>query len=53
MTKITRKLEALFKQKVSNPDEDDGIDNSGGEYWEFNDPEDVEFWSLELIPMSN
>jgi hypothetical protein len=53
MTEITRKLETFFKRKEANPEEDDGDDNSGGKYWEFANSNDVECWSLELIPMSD
>jgi hypothetical protein len=53
MSQIRRNLETFFKRKMPNPEEDGSDDNSGGEYWEFIDPDEVEFWSLELIPMSD
>jgi hypothetical protein len=42
MIEITRKLETFFKHKEANPEEDDGNNRSGGQYWEFTDPNDVE-----------
>jgi hypothetical protein len=43
MTEQMRKLEAFFKRKVGDLNEDDGDDDSFGEYWEFNDPDKVEY----------
>jgi hypothetical protein len=52
MTEQMRRLEAFFKSKVVDLDEDDGDDNSFGDYWEFNDPYKVKYWSLELFLMT-
>ena len=38
-----QKLEAFLKYKVVYLDKDDGKDNSSGEYWKFNDPNNVEY----------
>jgi hypothetical protein len=37
------KLEAIFKQRENSQDEDDGDDNSFGEYWEFQESSEVEY----------
>lgn len=46
-----KKLEAFFKQRKSTQEDDDGDDNTFGEYWEFQDLDKVELWSIELDPM--
>jgi hypothetical protein len=51
MDEQIQKLEAIFKRRENCPDEDDGDDNTFGEYWEFQEPDQVEFWSQELDPM--
>jgi hypothetical protein len=51
MTEQMKRLEIFFRQKDVNFDKDDCNDNSFGEYWEFINPEDVEDWSIELVPM--
>ena len=51
MAEQVRKLEAFFKHRENNPDEDDGNDDTCGEYWEFQKPDQVELWSIELDPM--
>jgi hypothetical protein len=45
-----QKLEAIFKCRENSQDEDDGNENTFGEYWEFQEPDEVEFWSIELDP---
>jgi hypothetical protein len=45
------KLEAFFKRRENTQDEDDGDDNTFGEYWEFQELDKVELWSIELDPM--
>jgi hypothetical protein len=47
-----RQLESFFKRKVVDLDEHDGNDKTFGEYWEFNDSNKVEYWSLELLLMT-
>lgn len=42
MAEQIRKLEAFFKRRESDPDVDEGDDNTFGEYWEFQDPDKVE-----------
>jgi hypothetical protein len=43
MNKQIKKLEAFFKRKVVSQDEDNGDDNSFGEYYKFINPIDVEY----------
>jgi hypothetical protein len=38
-----QKLEAIFKQRKNNQDEDDGNNKTFVEYWEFQKPSKVEF----------
>ena len=52
MAKQVQKLEAFFKRRENSPNKDDGDDNTFGEYWEFEEPDQVELWSLELDPMT-
>jgi hypothetical protein len=52
MDEQVQKLEAIFKRRKKCPDEDDGDDNTFDEYWEFQEPDQVELWSLELNPMT-
>jgi hypothetical protein len=47
-----KRLEAFFKQKAMNLDDDDGDDKSFGKWWEFIDPSDVEYLNIELDPMT-
>ena len=47
------RLEAFFKRLMVDKDNDDGDDNSNTEYWEFICPNNVESWSLELLPMTS
>jgi hypothetical protein len=47
-----QKLEAIFKRRENNQDKDDGNDNTFGEYWEFQEPSEIKFWSLELDPVT-
>jgi hypothetical protein len=39
MDEQVQKLEAIFKRRDKCPDEDDGDDNTFGEYWEFQEPD--------------
>jgi hypothetical protein len=52
MDEQVQKLEAIFKRRKNSLDEDDGDDNTFDEYWEFQEPDQVELWSLELDPMT-
>jgi hypothetical protein len=52
MAEQIRRLEAFFKRRPNTPDEDGGDDNTYGEYWEFQDPDEVEKWSMVLDPMT-
>jgi hypothetical protein len=52
MDKQVQKLMAFFKRRESTPDEDEGDDNTFGDYWEFQEPSEVEFWSIELDLMT-
>jgi hypothetical protein len=52
MDKQIPRLEAFFKRLVVDKDNNNGDDNSSGEYWEFIRPDDVLSWSLELLPMT-
>ena len=52
MAEQIQKLQAFFKQRESTPDEDGGDDNTYGEYWEFENPDEVEKWSMALNPMT-
>jgi hypothetical protein len=47
-----KRLEAIFKRKLVSHEDDNGDDNSFSEYREFIDPSDVEYWSIELDPMT-
>ena len=44
-------VQFFFKRKEVDISNDDGDDNSNNEYWEFLNPEEVEAWSIVLIPM--
>jgi hypothetical protein len=52
MDEQVQKLMAFFKRRESTLDEDEGDDNTFGDYWEFQEPSKVEFWSIELDPMT-
>jgi hypothetical protein len=52
MDEQVQKLTAFFKKWESTLDEDEGDDNTFGDYWEFQEPSEVEFWSIELDPMT-
>ena len=41
MVEQIQKLEAFFKRRKNIPDGDDGDDNTYGEYWEFQNPDEV------------
>jgi hypothetical protein len=53
MSEQVQNLEAIFKRRDVNADIDNGDDNSFGEHWELINPDDLEYWSLELIPMTD
>ena len=44
-------LQLFFKRKEVDVSNDDGDDNSNSEYWKFFNPEEVEAWSIALVPM--
>ena len=46
-----KKLEAFFKHKENTQDKDDGKNNTFGEYWEFQELDEVELWNIELDTM--
>ena len=48
-----QRLQLFFKRKVVDISDDEGDDNSNSEYWEFLNPEEVEAWSIALVPMTN
>jgi hypothetical protein len=52
MDEQVQKLTAFFKRREITPDEDEGDDNTFRDYWEFQEPSEVEFWSIELDPMT-
>ena len=52
MAEQIQKLEAFFKRRENILDEDGGDDNTYGEYWEFQEPDEVESWSIALNPMT-
>ena len=48
-----QRLQLFFKRKEVAISDDEGDDNSNSEYWEFQNPEEVEAWSIALVPMMN
>ena len=46
------KLNAIFKTKVVQADDQED-DNTAGEYWEFQNPDHVDYWSLALVPLTD
>ena len=48
-----QRLQLFFKQKEVDISDDEGDDNSNSEYWEFLNPEEVEAWSIALVPMTD
>ena len=52
MAEQIQKLEAFFKRRENILDEDGSNDNTYGEYWEFQEPNKVESWSIALNPMT-
>ena len=46
-----QRLQLFFNRKVVDISDDEGDDNSNSEYWEFQNPEEVEAWSIALVPM--
>ena len=52
MAEQVQKLKAFFKRRENILDEDGGDDNTYGEYWEFQEPDEVESWSIQLNPMT-
>jgi len=48
------KLQCFFKKCNEGREEDEGDDiNNDRDYWEFQDPEKVDSWSLHMIPFKN
>ena len=41
----------FFVRKDVNLSDNEGNDNTSGEYWEVKDPKHLEFWSIALVPM--
>ena len=48
-----QRLQLFFKRKEVAISDDEGDDNSNSEYWEFQNPEEVEAWSIALVPMTD
>ena len=48
-----QQLQLFFKRKEVDISDDDGDDNSNNEYWEFLNLEEVEAWSIALVPMTD
>ena len=48
-----QRLQLFFKRKEVDISDDEGDDNSDSEYWEFQNPKEVEAWSIALIPMTD
>ena len=46
------RLSQFFVEKDVNLSDDEGDDNTSGEYWEPKDPERLESWSVALMPMT-
>ena len=42
----------FFVRKDVDLSDDEGDDNTSGEYWELKDPERLELWSVALVPMT-
>ncbi len=53
MEEQRQRLSAIFKTRDVSISDDEGDDNTSGEYWEFRDPHEVEYWSIALIPMTD
>ena len=47
-----KRLCQFFVRKDVNLSDDEGDDNTSGEYWEPKDPERLESWSVALVPMT-
>ena len=48
-----QRLQLFFRRKEVDISDDEGDDNSNSEYWEFQNLEEVEAWSIALVPMTN
>ena len=48
-----QRLQLFFERKEVDISDDNGDNNSNSEYWEFLHPEEVEAWSIALIPMTD
>ena len=48
-----QRLQLFFKRKEVDISDDEGDDNSNSKYWEFLNPEEVEAWSIALVPMTD
>ena len=53
MREQIQRLQLFFKRKEVDISDDEGDDNSNNEYWEFLNPEEVEAWSIALVPMTD
>ena len=47
------RLQLFFNRKVVDISDDEGDDNSNSKYWEFQNPEEVEAWSIAHVPMTD
>ena len=45
-------LQLFFRRKEVDISDDEGDDNSNNKYWEFQNLEEVEAWSIALVPMT-
>ena len=52
MDEQVQKLKAIFKPRKNSQDEDNGDNNTFGEYQEFQELDKVEFLNIELDPMT-
>ena len=48
-----QRLQLFFKRKGVDISDDEGDNNSNNKYWEFFNPEEVEAWSIALVPMTD
>ena len=53
MTDQIECLQLFFKRKDVELSDNDGDNNSNGEYWEFIDLDQVELWSIALVSMTD
>ena len=48
-----QRLQLFFKKREVDISDNEGDENSNNEYWEFLNPEEVEAWSIALVPMTD